>query len=186
PDSVEDLDRVALAQIPREPVLEPRLDRLLVERLADLLARLVEGTVARRLELVDADDLHGPIGADDLAHRPGRHHEDHLLEVRVARTAREGPEQATSLGSLRLRELLRQVLEAPAAEGELPDLLGLALDVLDLALAVDRLDAEDDRAHGHAIARPEILAVGLVVALDLVGRHAHTTPDLAGTAVWSH
>src|SRR4030095_4510035 len=97
---------------------------------------------------------------------------------RVEFAAHEGPEEPSLLGPRRFGELLGQFLEAAPVERQLTHLLGLAPDAVDLGLAVKRLDTEEDGAHRHPLARPEAFAIGLVITLDLVGRHANAPADL--------
>src|SRR5262249_7826213 len=178
PDSVEHLDRVPLAQVFGQPVLETLLDRLLVERLLDLVARLVEGTVSRRLDLVDAQDVEAAVGPHHVAQLTGREREHRRLHVGFQLSAREGSEQAALVRAGAFGELLGELLEGATADRQLPYLLGLAVNAFDLLRVVDRLHAEEYVAHGDALTGPELLAVDLVVVLHLFRRHADAAADL--------
>src|SRR5207253_7458708 len=107
-DSVKDLHVMALEQVAREPLPEALLERLVVERVADLVLHLVEGLVARADALVDAQEMEAAAGAHGLAHPARLEREGRTLEVVLHLAAAEGAELPALPGPRALRELLRE------------------------------------------------------------------------------
>src|SRR5262249_47750584 len=129
--SVEHLHVMAFPEIAREPLLEARLQGLIVQGLADVLLHLFQGPVAAGDALVHPQQVEPTAAADRLADLARLEPEEHLLQLALHLAAGERAELAALVRPGALRILAREGGEVTPRERELPHLLGLCPRVLE-------------------------------------------------------
>src|SRR5207247_1703273 len=158
---------------------EALLERLVVERVADLVLHLVEGLVARADTLVDAQEMEAATGAHRLAHPARLEREGRTLEIVLHLAAAEGTQPPALVGPRAFRELLRESAEVVPIESERPHLERLGPRVRHRGVVGRVLDGEEDVAHLDALDGRVVAEVGVVVTTDLLGGDVHVLADLA-------
>src|SRR5207247_9402681 len=105
------------AKVTRQPPLETCLERLVVERVADGVAHLVERLVAGGDVLLGAQQMEAGHGLDRLAHLARLQPKGRVLERLLHLAAGEGADLAPFLGARALRELPRSEERRVGEEG---------------------------------------------------------------------
>src|SRR5262245_15817767 len=175
--SVEHLHVMAFPEIARQPLLEARLQRLIVQGFADVLLHLFQGLVAAGDALVHPEQVKAAAAADRLADLARLEPEEHLLQIALHLAAGEGAELAALVRPGAFRILPREGAEIAPGERELPHLLGLGPRVRE-SLLVARVSGNEDVPHPDALGDRVVVEVLVVVPPDLLGRDVDVLADL--------